>query len=165
MLLRLRNWWERPPRMHQVVSSHFARSKQRLSKWYPQLACLAFGIKEIVWRTSRQARLFCHWKRHLTGILRFGVVDRRWICDVYPSWWPSRILHFWLNYKRFFNHRKFFVNILLLVLHIVCNLNHNQFRVGYNNKNFEMSFRTPSSLSRWSVNNIIRVKVIVLVVL
>ena len=37
-------------------------------------------IKEIVWRTSRQACLLCPWARHLTGRLHLYVADR----------WPSR---------------------------------------------------------------------------
>ena len=36
-------------------------------KWYPQLPCLALGIYERLWRTSRQACLVCLWARHLTG--------------------------------------------------------------------------------------------------
>ena len=43
----------------------------------------------IVWRTSRQACLFCGWARHSRGCLHLYVADRVWGQAVYPSWWPQ----------------------------------------------------------------------------
>ena len=34
---------------------------------YLQRPCLALGIYERLWRTSRQVRLLCPWARNLTG--------------------------------------------------------------------------------------------------
>ena len=48
-------------------------------KWYLQVPCLALGIRERLWRISRQVRLLCPWARHVTECPHLYVEDK----------WPS----------------------------------------------------------------------------
>ena len=66
-------------------------SYQKTLKNGIQFPCLSFSIIGIVWRTSRQASLFCSWARHLTGCLHLLYMWQTGdgAKQFYPSWRPS----------------------------------------------------------------------------